>query len=273
MSVRIRPVLLGAALVLSLAFPAVAESAFELRLRQAAREFGDLGREAREAAEIVFGTALHALLHELGHALAGEFGLALPGRREEAIDSFAALALLSLQDVPDGVFESAAAVWLPGRDDDHESAFRRIHRFDGRRAAHLLCVLAGSDMRALRLPEEALAILRRRDCAAEHGRAKALWDGLLHGRLRDPGDPAPRIDLIYGRARPEHRPYGDALRVLRLLETVAGVAERYALPRRMTFETMSCGAANALRDAQHRRITLCYELVAEDIESLRREAR
>src|SRR5919202_1612519 len=159
MSVRIRPVLLGAVLTLALAGPAVAESPYGIRLAQAAREFGDeLGREEREAtAEFVFGNALYALLHELGHALASEFRLTLPARREEAVDSFAALALLSLgDDVPDGV--------------------------------------------------------------------------------------------------------------------VASVAERYALPRRMTIEAMSCGAANALWDAERRRITLCYELAAVDVESLRRDA-
>ena len=274
MSVRIRPVLLGAVLTLALAGPAVAESPYGIRLAQAAREFGDeLGREEREAtAEFVFGNALYALLHELGHALASEFRLALPARREEAVDSFAALALLSLgDDVPDGVLASAAQGWLLAGEGDRDLAFHRRHRFDRQRAAHLVCVLAGSDAKELRLPEE--APVHQRNCSAEYRRAKALWDGLLNGRLRGPGTPAPRIDLIYGHARPEHAPYRDALRALRLLETVASVAERYALPRRMTIEAMSCGAANALWDAERRRITLCYELAAVDVESLRRDAR
>jgi hypothetical protein len=66
---------------------------------------------------------------------------------------------------------------------------------------------------------------------------------------------------VYGPAKGPVEVIAQAFRTIKLLETVANLAaERYAWPRPITLEMLSCGQPNAHWDLDGHKIVICYEL-------------
>jgi hypothetical protein len=75
--------------------------------------------------------------------------------------------------------------------------------------------------------------------------------------------------VIYGDGEGDLAPYAEAFRSMRLLETFAEYASRYAWPAPFTMEMQTCGNVGARWTIPTRRLHICYELAQEFLELFR----
>jgi hypothetical protein len=95
-------------------------------------------------------------------------------------------------------------------------------------------------------------------------RTQEVFGRTLKPHLSPPDRPKTEIDAIYGLAQGRAVIAQQALRSVRLLQTVAEhVANDYLWPVPFTLEMQSCGYPNAQWDLKTHRLVLCYELAAE----------
>jgi hypothetical protein len=238
----------------------------------------------RRLMEFVVGNTLFTL----GHAAVNVFQLPVLGREEDAADTFATLALLHvgtdyahevLVDAARGLLRTAerdARLGLPPR-------FYQEHGLDQQRAYQIVCLMFGSDPdRFSQLAERAgLPPERRETCVLELSQAQDSWVRLLkpHFRSASPGKQSflerllrmplglerrSRIDIEYGDAPPQLAAFRGALMKVGILEAVRDfAAENFKFPEPITIEAKSCQEPNAYWDPAERRLTLCYELIAD----------
>ena len=258
---------------------------FQARVDEAARiverqpRFKTLSPQQRkDMVEFVAGNMLFALVHELGHALIAELDLPTLGRDEDAADSFAVLAMLNLgTKVSDRVSADAAAGWFMTRLRKQAQGinpqFHRAHGLDRQRAYQIVCLLVGSDPnRFAKVAEKAgLPEIRQLTCQRDYRRASRSWDRLLEPYARAAEQPKQKIEVTYGPGPEKLETITEAIRTIRLLETVAdAAAERYILPSPINIEMMTCGRSDAYWRGPTKTIRLCYEL-AQDYADLYRD--
>jgi hypothetical protein len=251
---------------------------FQARVDDAARETDTDPRfktlthqQRRDLVEFAVGNTLFALVHEVGHALISEMGLPVLGREEDAADAYAVLAMLRVgTSLTHKVLVEAANGWFMSDRRAHREhikpAFYDEHGLDQQRAFQIVCLMVGSDpdqfsdlANKFNMPEE-----RQASCQGDYSNAKWSWDTLLKPHLRTPVQPKQTIDTVYGPAEGRLGVIAKAFRKVQLLETVATYeAERYEWRRPITFEMSACGKPWAHWDLSARKITVCYEVVAD----------
>jgi hypothetical protein len=221
--------------------------------------------------EFVAGNMLFVLLHELGHAAITEMGLPVLGRMEDAADSFAALRLIRVgSDFSHRVLIEAAKGWFLADLRDQRTGdkvqFYDEHGLNRQRAYEIVCLMVGADEEKFKdLAKETVLPESRQDtCAGDYSNAVYSWDLLLKSHLSPPDRPKTEIDAMYGLAHGRAVIAQQALRSVRLLQTVAEhVANDYLWPVPFTLEMQSCGYPNARWDLKTHKLVLCYELAAE----------
>jgi Putative metallopeptidase len=178
--------------------------------------------------EFVAGNMLFVLLHELGHAAITEMGLPVLGRMEDAADSFAALRLIRVgSDFSHRVLIEAAKGWFLADLRDQRTGdkvqFYDEHGLNRQRAYEIVCLMVGSDQDKFKdlAKETTLPVSRQDTCAGDHSNAVYSWDLLLKPHLSPPDRPKTEIDAIYGLAQGRAANAQQALRSVRLLQTVA----------------------------------------------------
>jgi hypothetical protein len=225
----------------------------------------------QEIAEFMAGNTLFVLLHELAHAAASQMQIPALDRKEDADDSFAVTQLIKLSPgFPDRVLEESAKGWFlsdqRGRENGDPVQYYDEHGIDQERAYQIVCLMVGTGedkyrrlAAATKLPKE-----RQESCAGDFSTASNTWDMALKPHLRGPDQPKTKIDVVYGDATGKLEAAAQALRAMRLLETVAErMADAYAWPAPFTIEMQSCGYANAQWLPKTRKLALCYELAAD----------
>ena len=224
---------------------------------------------------IVLSNAEHTLWHEAGHALISEFQLPVIGQEEDAVDSFATLAMLAEEDAArlERLLD-VAELWMISHDlaeAEGPLTYHGEHDLDAQRGLRVICFVAGEgpgrahEMTAQwGLPEE-----RAETCEYDYELALDSWETLLDTIARDEGARPAKITVTYGTSE---SPWREILMEQELLEYVAGyMAASFDLEDGLTFEAADCGEANAYWDPEIRTVTLCYELL-EDFEDLARIA-
>jgi Putative metallopeptidase len=255
-----------------------ASEQFKERVIEIARNLKDhpqlrkLTQEEREnAVQFVVGNMLFVLLHELAHAAIADLDLPVIGREEDAADEFAILRMLwvgtalthrVLADATKGWFFSARR----DRKDGEPLAFYDEHSLDQQRAYYIVCLMVGYNptemvdlANEMKLPED-----RRESCKREFAKASSSWAAVLKPHRREADQPKIEIETIYGDGKGELASFAQGFRMLRLLETVAGLtADELAWPLPFKLELQSCGFINARWNPETRKLTLCYELAAD----------
>jgi len=225
----------------------------------------------QEIAEFMAGNTLFVLLHELAHTAASQMQIPALDRKEDAVDSFAVTQLVKLSSgFPDRVLEESATGWFlsdrRGQENGDPVQYYDEHGLDQDRAYQIACLLVGTGEDRYRhlagetkLPKE-----RQESCAGEFKTASDTWNMALKQHLRGPDQPKTKIDVVYGDAKGKLEGIAQALREMRLLETVADrMADTYAWPAPFTIEMESCGYANAQWLPRAHKLALCYELAAD----------
>ena len=248
---------------------------FRARLDEAARAMENIPRlkslsqqQRKDLVEFVAGNVLFVLTHELAHALIGEMDLYVLGREEDAADAFAVTAMLEVgTEVSTRVLVQAATGWFlsdkRNQAEGIELNFYDDHGLDRQRAYQIVCLMVGSD--ANKFAEAAdkakLPKSRQQTCEDDYGVASSSWSTALKPHLRGADQPKQKIDVVHGPAKGPVEVIAQAFRTIKLLETVANLAaERYAWPRPITLEMLSCGQPNAHWDLDGHKIVICYEL-------------
>lgn len=228
-------------------------------------------KDRQQLAEFVAGNMLFVLLHELAHATTTQFGLPILGKKEDAANSFAVTRLIKLgAGFSDRVLiESGKGFFLAARRDTKTGdpvPFYDEHGLDEQRGYDVVCLMVGSgqDKYQHLADETNLPKERQKTCAGDFTDASGSWDMVLKPHLRAPDQPKTKIDVVYGEAKGTLEPGAQALRSIRLLETVAErLEDALVWPAPFTLEIQSCGFPNAQWVLDTRKLTLCYELAAD----------
>ena len=130
--------------------------------------------------------------HEVGHALVALFEIPITGSEEDAVDEFATLLLLKMND------EQAESALISGieqfsvdaaaSESLEDLSFTAEHSFDKQRFYDVLSLVYGSDpdYHSDLISEDYLPEEMAEDSVAEYERKSAVWDRLLAEHLRDP---------------------------------------------------------------------------------------
>ena len=135
---------------------------------------------------------LHALLHEVSHALFAMYDLRTSGSMEKAVDALAILLLLRYYENGGDIVSNAAELFV----DESGSAsaarsgrnFWSEHQLDRQSYNQALCLVYGSDPQrysGLRADSEFLQI-RDRECRREYQRQLNAWFRVLGSFLKRP---------------------------------------------------------------------------------------
>jgi Putative metallopeptidase len=234
-------------------------------------------QQQRELVESMAGNMVFVLTHELGHAVVSEMELPVLGREEDIADTFAILTALKVvaNDFSAGVLKHAAKGWFLSalrnrREGELPSYFER-HSLDEQRAYQIVCLMVGFDsVKFADLADETgLPNERRRTCAWDYDASAQSWARVMRPHRRSADQPPTPIEVIYGPGEGELAAYADAFRSMRLLETLADYASRYAWPAPFTMEMRTCGDVGARWTIPTRRLHICYELAQEFLELFR----
>jgi Putative metallopeptidase len=265
------------------AAPAIAQQdAFQGKLDTAVSaldrypRFRGLTPEHRELiAEFMVGNTLFIALHELSHAVASQMKLTTLERNEDAADAFAVMMLAKLAPaLSDRVVEQGAKGWYVSNqrtaDNGLTVPYFDDHGIDHDRAERIACLMVGAGGGKFpRLAAETKLPQERRDgCGAEYEAAAKVWDDALKPRLRGPGQPKTKIDVVYGdtRGKVEGKvePIAQAFRAMGVMDAVAAqLSDTYVWPAPFTIAMESCGYPSAQWLPRVRKLGICYELAAD----------
>jgi hypothetical protein len=249
----------------------------EARFNEAVREFARSPRfkgvpeqQVREQIEFVAGNVIFATVHEVGHMLISEMGLAVLGREEDAADAFAVLTGLKLANaLSDRVLTQSARGWfLSDRRNQKENikmVFYDEHGLDRQRAYNIVCLMVGGDPKKFsaladmtKMPED-----RQGSCQSDYSNASWSWDKALAPHLRKPDQAKTQIDVAYADTA-KYEIYSWGFRRIRLLENLAEhLSDRFAWRGPIALEMTSCNEPGARWDLSARKIFVCYELAAD----------
>jgi Putative metallopeptidase len=263
---------------------------------QAAKEFrpeeprfsGLSPLQLEEAAEFILGSTLFTVSHELGHAIIGLYQLPMLGPEEDAADTFAAIALLSIgsEFTHRAMLDAAISLKLAAEREartGHKPTFFQQHRPNQQRAYSIVCLMFGSNPRKFKdlaelakLPEE-----RQETCTYEFEQADAAWNRVLTPHMRGASSAARSllgrllgtnsadtsrelVEIRYLDAPPHLAPYRALLVRAGMLEAVRNkLLLPFALPTKIIMEAKVCSEPNAYWDSEMATLTLCYELLMD----------
>jgi len=268
--------------VLGLTTPAAAQSLIEDELEQRVvqttaliadypRVAGLSDEEKRKLVEFVSGNMLFVFGHEAGHALINELGIPVIGREEDGADSFSTLMALKIgARYADSVLVNAATGWFyserRNRRDHAKMVYYDEHGIDLQRAYNIVCLMVGSNPEKFSglAQETGMPEQRQGTCQGDYSNASWSWDKVLKPHLRKPEDPKTDIKVIYGPAEGQLAPIGEAIKSMKILETVAGMlSDQYRWPKPISLQMQMCGQPGARWDMTAKALIGCYEIVQE----------
>jgi hypothetical protein len=224
--------------------------------------------------EFVTGNMLFVGFHELGHGLVSQLRVPVLGREEDAVDSFATLAMLEAgTEFSLNVLVQAARGWfLSDRRDQklgNMLTFYDEHGLDQQRAFGIVCLMVGSDERQFKPLADwvQMPVERQRTCRDDYDNAKYAWDLVLKPHLRSTDAPKSIINVDYEPGSRTLDTYSRSFRSIGFLETLAAHAsDRYVLPRPISIVIKACGDSNAWWNTPTLKETLCYEMAEDFVE-------
>lgn len=132
---------------------------------------------------------LHALLHNVSHALFRMYDLRTSGDTEKAVDALTVLLLLRYYENGGDIVLNAAALFVDdGGGSSPGADFWSEHRFDRQSYNQALCLAYGSDpdrYAGLRRDNQFLQI-RDQECVREYQRQETAWFRVLGSFLKRP---------------------------------------------------------------------------------------
>lgn len=149
-------------------------------------------RSEAERTDLVSGTLVFFLGHEIGHALTHVLDLPITGREEDAVDQLAVWMLSDGSAESESALMAAAetfALWSDEAEHDAHT-FADQHSLDAQRLYNVLCWSYGRDPEAYAdlVSEGMLPIARAEGCADEYLRIDRAWGNLLRDHLLDQDD-------------------------------------------------------------------------------------
>ncbi|HSH44054.1 MAG TPA: DUF4344 domain-containing metallopeptidase [Arenicellales bacterium] len=162
---------------------------FDIAARFESDDYSDTGVDIYD---VVRDAYLHALMHEIAHALFVMYDLRTSGSMEKAVDALAILLLIRYYENGGDIVinaaelfvdESGAARAAPGAAD-----FWTEHRLDRQSYTQAICLVYGSEperYRNLRARSEFLQI-RGRECVREYRRQVDAWFRVLRQFMKRP---------------------------------------------------------------------------------------
>ena len=241
--------------------------------------------------QVLLGTTLGVLFHELGHALIGETKLPATGPEEDVADGFSAFVLASMVTEAEdpttanflaGIVRYKALLWYYSAQAKKragvEESWQSEHAPDIRRFRNVFCIVYGSDPAryedlALRFE---LQLPTRQRCLQEYEKRYAAWEALLRTVSRkSPDEPAARhpADAPGGKInlRIQQPTGGLAAEVHQLIngpdaimaEIMKFLEQAIVWPQDVTVEFRHCPgmAPNAWYDPNAHSVTMCYEVI------------
>ena len=141
-----------------------------------------------EVGEKVIQAATFLMFHEMGHALVHKLELPITGKEEDAVDDFASVLSLRLDEEGEKIVVSSIqgfAAWAD-QEGNENLHFEDEHSFSGQRFYSIACVLYGSDVEkyAEMVSEDFLPEARAARCPAEYKQKYASWTKLLQNHLK-----------------------------------------------------------------------------------------
>ena len=235
-------------------------------------------KQVESGVEFVTGNTLFVLSHEAGHAVIAEMGIPVIGREEDGADAFATVMLLKLgHSFADRVLTNAAKGWFLGDQRDKKDGvqinYYDEHGIDLQRAYGIVCLMVGGEPEKftgladeVKIPEE-----RQGTCQGDYSNASWSWDKVLKPHLRAPDQPKTTIAVTYGSGKGEYDHLMELARKLGILEAVAGhLSETYVWRTPISLEMQACGQPAAQWEGPAKKITVCYEIIAQFADLYRR---
>lgn len=144
-------------------------------------------RHEDEQADLVAGTLVFFMGHEIGHALTHVLDLPITGKEEDAVDQLATWMLSDGSPDSEAALAAAAetfALWSDSAEAD-ESAFADEHSLDSQRLYNILCWSYGRDPEGYAdlVSDGVLPEARAEGCAGEFERIDRSWSRLLEEHL------------------------------------------------------------------------------------------
>jgi hypothetical protein len=218
----------------------------------------------------VDGNLYFLMYHEMAHAVISEFKIPVIGKEEDAADRLASLLMTpENEDEEPEYLLGAIQGWFASANETplNEIKWWSEHGTDQQRGFQIACLLYGSEparykklARMVDLPEE-----RQETCQSEAEQNKTSWDTLLEPHLigDDEAQTAGEIKVKY-EATKNFGKERDYIMELKLLEDIASdMQNHYKFKPGIVIEATECEEANAYWNPEERKITLCYELVAD----------
>lgn len=150
--------------------------------------YSKLEEKGTSTEDRMLNATVFTFLHELGHALIDQLHLPATGREEDAVDQFATLALLSLEDEA-GIFSGINQFLSDAElDEEGELDFSDSHSLNMQRMYDMTCLVYGSNPKKFRtIPKEYdLPRERSSNCEEEHDDARYAWNTILRPFLKSP---------------------------------------------------------------------------------------
>jgi hypothetical protein len=253
------------------------EAGLGARLDAAERELANDHRfkdhteqQRRDIIEFVVGNVIYAVVHEVGHMLVSELTLPVLGHEEDAVDAFAILTALQLDNAfSDRVLSEAARGWFLSEHRDKKEKIPTVyydeHGLDEQRAYNIVCLMVGNHPQKFstlavktKLPEE-----RQKTCQHDYLRASSSWDQVLTPHIRRPDQPKSQITAAYADIA-QYEFVKRGLSHMRLLETLAEhLSDRFVWRGPVAFEMTTCSEPGAFWDVSIRKIIVCYEMAID----------
>ncbi|MBE7202128.1 MAG: hypothetical protein INR70_30585 [Parafilimonas terrae] len=239
------------------------------------------------------GAVLGIGVHELGHFMIGELQIPATGPEEDVADEFAAMTFIdNMKDTATRDFMIPAALgsaklwWFMSEDrTDSQPPWYDEHAPDRARFGRLMCMLYGAEPGVFQSAVDEAGIPQRiqKRCLNDEIRRHAAWVTLLRSHRRrdisplipgdlDPKTPGHTVRLFYGTTKIDSiRDFAARLKSSQLFDKIAdGLARLYVLPRDTRIVFRDCGSENSFYDPFNGSVTMCYELMAFALDTLRR---
>lgn len=131
---------------------------------------------------------LHALMHQVAHAMFEMFELQTTGSMEKAVDALTILMLISYYENGGDIVLNAAELFVDERGGSRERNFWDEHRLDQQSYNQALCLVYGSDPeRYARLREgNNFLQIRGQECVREYKRQNNAWFRVLQPYMTRP---------------------------------------------------------------------------------------
>jgi Putative metallopeptidase len=221
--------------------------------------------------DFVEGNLYFLALHELGHALISEFNLPVIGREEDGVDRLAIWMMTPGEDDKDPPVYLFSAIegWFASANNTalEDISWWDEHGTDQQRGYQIACLLYGAEPARYKkiankvdLPND-----RRETCKSEAKSNDSAWDKLLSPHQRNEGDVAAdsSIKISYEPTK-KFKIERQYLQDIGVLDEVANVIKTdFKFKPGVSLVGTECGEPNAFWEPEARKLSICYELVAE----------